>query len=159
MKEITKQHNTTQHNTTQHNTTQHNTTQHNTTQQTIPLISSLFVFFFFTNNGFGASGDKEEYIGQQIQQQQQQEKNYRDNIRRILETKRVKDSKKLGPVLDTIEETPPVSLSDAAGVYKFNKIVLIGNRVFSYKKLYKAILRDFKGKRFSVAINDHRLLC
>ena len=64
-----------------------------------------------------------------------------------METKRVKDSRKLEPSFDTIKETPPVSLSDdARSVYKFNKIVLIGNRIFSYKKLYKAILREFIGK-------------
>jgi hemolysin activation/secretion protein len=126
---------------------QNQSIQHNIAQQRIPLISSLFIFFFFTNNTFGASGDNEESIRQQIELQQQQQQNYRDNIRRILETKRVKDSRKLEPTLDTIEETLPVSLSDdTAGVYKFNKIVLIGNRTFSYKKLYKAILKDFIGK-------------
>jgi hemolysin activation/secretion protein len=118
-----------------------------TTQQITSLFSLVFIFFFFTKNAFGASEDNEEYIRQQIELQQQQEQNYRDNIRRILETKRVKDSRKLEPSFDTIKETPPVSLSDdARSVYKFNKIVLIGNRIFSYKKLYKAILREFIGK-------------
>jgi hemolysin activation/secretion protein len=119
------------------------------TYETHPLllISWLFIFSLFSKkNAFGASGDSGEYISKQIQQQQKQEQDYRDNIRRILETKRVKDSEKLEASFDKIKETSAVSLKDAVGVYKFNKIVLMGNRTFSYKKLYKEILRDFIGK-------------
>ncbi|MCL2145011.1 MAG: hypothetical protein FWH43_05940 [Endomicrobia bacterium] len=86
----------------------------------------------------------DEYIQQQILQQQRQERDYRENIKNILELQRIKDSRVSE---ENIPEKESVQLSEETeNIYKFDKIILSGNKIYSYKKLQKAVLNDFINK-------------
>ncbi|AKL98223.1 ShlB/FhaC/HecB family hemolysin secretion/activation protein [Endomicrobium proavitum] len=104
-----------------------------------------------------------EHERQQILQQQEQEKQYKENIRNILETQRVRDSRvKEGIVLpEGGGAAEDIMQSDADTIYKFDKIVVIGNKIFSGKTLHKAVLKQFLNKpinKYNVSLLQSMLL-
>jgi hemolysin activation/secretion protein len=120
-------------------------------KKTLAVIAVLFISAFVKEGLlFGAPApSREEYLQRQIIQQQQQEQDYRDNIRNILEIQKIKDSRQKEEEIPGVkdgQETPSIRGAEEENVYKFDKIELTGNKVFSYKKLQKAVLNGFIGK-------------
>ena len=114
-------------------------------------ILILIVVLFTAGNAFCATPQDE--LIQQIQQRQEQEREYRDNIRNILQMQRVRDSRTSEEIILPAEtEISPVQLSkDEDNIYKFDKIVLAGNKIFSERRLRKAVLNNFIGKPINKA--------
>jgi hemolysin activation/secretion protein len=85
----------------------------------------------------------------QHQAQEVQEKHYRDNMKTVLEAERARDLKvNKGELSPTEDPKSSTDKSDEVlgGAYKFDEINLIGNKIYSYKNLKKAVLDKFIGK-------------
>ncbi|MDR3113656.1 MAG: hypothetical protein LBU09_04695 [Endomicrobium sp.] len=114
------------------------------------LVLSVIMFMNAAELFSASLSAQEDYLQRQITQQQEQEKEYRENIRNILELQRIKDSRPREEKPTEDKERAPETFADInaqeENLYNFDKIELSGNRVFSYKKLQKAVLNKFIGK-------------
>ncbi|MDR1195045.1 MAG: hypothetical protein LBL00_01040 [Endomicrobium sp.] len=92
-------------------------------------------------------GQSADYIERQIQQQHEQEREYKENIRKILETQRVREGQEREEQKKEEEKTEKEDKREENEEgYKFDKIEIKGNKIFSYKKIEKEVLKDFIGK-------------
>jgi hemolysin activation/secretion protein len=84
-----------------------------------------------------------------VTQRQEQEKRYRDNMKSVLEAEKTKG---LGINSGEASQTQDVKSKEnksneiLSGIYKFDEINLIGNKIYSYKDLKKAVLDKFIDK-------------